>query len=262
MKLTFENDFQKKFMIQTFEDDVVFDGKKSLLTWKSKWLEALSKWHSPYKCIVHLPKVGGFAEEAAKEEFHNEAKKLIQFFKGFFLIKIVGVYKSENIDEIRELFPFEVVENFEMACEKAGYRLQKLSKAAATLREQIKIENHFRQQVVEMSFDPNTVIQKKSDIAIVKAKLTNNLMQWHSPWNLLIDFDNLEVSEGLEEEINSLIRYLKGFFLKSVTGYGIKGDLTYIPFKIYKSRHKAVALLEREGNFSSDEANCSSRGKA
>lgn len=255
MEISFENDFQKKVMIQTFSKNCKIDSIEDIKTWKSLWMKGLSSWHSPYKCLLLFP-------ENTKIDFkslNSEITTLVKFFKGFFLIKLVAVIPNYSPSEDQEELPFDIVATTEEANKKIGYRQAPLPKSGENLRSQIIIENHFKQQVVEISFSGPVSFDKSSDIDILKAKLVNNLMQWHSPWNLLIDCQNMALSEDTKDDFSKLIKYLNGFFLKGLVGYSIKGDSTSFPFKIYRSRHKAVAQLEAEGHFSGDKADCASR---
>ena len=112
---------------------------------------------------------------------------------------------------------------------------------------------------MELSFDRDEVVDERSKILALKSKITNNLMQWHSSWSLLIDCTHIEFSPDLSEDVDSMFKFFKGFFMKEVIGYSPKNkDLDY-PFKVYRSRHSAAGRLEHEGNFSGEDANCQSR---
>jgi hypothetical protein len=113
--------------------------------------------------------------------------------------------------------------------------------------------------VVELSFSADAVIDTKEKLQTLRSKLTNNLMQWHSAWSLLIDCTHLEIAAELHADWELMLKFFRGFFLKEVLGYSPKSkELTY-PFQVYRARHNAAGRLEGEGLFSGEDADCKSR---
>lgn len=253
MDIKFDNDYMKKVMIQTFGAGQQLSAKKDFVRWKAAWLQALASWHSPYKCLVVIPD----DTEIDADVIAAELPAMVKFFTGFFMRKLVILSAADGwptgIDGC------EVFADNEAAMAAIGQKGPLPSATAKTLRQKLTLANDFQNQVVELAASEPVVLETVKDINILKAKLSNNLMQWHSPWNLVVDMANLQFAAGHSDEIAKLIRYLNGFFLKNAVGYGIKVDLSSVPFKIYRSRHKALTHIESEGHGSSDVADCASR---
>lgn len=253
MKIEFEHDYQKKVMIQTFVEPTTLRAKADVLKWRSLWLQELKSWHSPYSLLVdctHL-RIEGSPSVCA------ELAVMERFFKGFFLKKIIG-FGSES-DRGYEHLPFTVYSSEEEASSKVGLNRQRKSKEQLEFRDLLHLENHFQQHVVELSFSQSARISESDQVEVLKSKLTNNLMQWHSKWSLLIDCSNLTVDEAVQQDFQLLERYLRGFFLKTWVGYGAHGGKQWFPFPVYRARHRAAAVLDHEGSFSGDDADCRSR---
>ena len=253
MKLVFEHNYQQKYMELSFEGSVQLKSTDDVMNLRQQWLGGLSSWHSPYKAIIDGSQLSLSAD--AEDDLKGALGRMETLLKGFFLKKAV-IYGLS--DELKELFPFECTEGREEAFDKAGLRAGK-KRSSTDFRSMITLQNHFQQHVMELSFESDVKLDSKEKLMTLRSKITNNLMQWHSAWNLLIDCTHLEFSEEFEPEFQSMTKFFKGFFLKEVLGYSPKSkDLSY-PFKVYRSRHNAAGRLEFEGNFSGEEANCQSR---
>ena len=111
---------------------------------------------------------------------------------------------------------------------------------------------------MELNFAEDVVIDDKEKVEILKSKITNNLMQWHSAWNLMIDCSNLEMNPDINSEFERMLTFF-GDSLKETLGYSPRSKESQYPFKVYRSRHNAAGRLENEGNVSGDDANCQSR---
>lgn len=258
VNINFEHDFQKKIMIQTFEPGSTLVSKADVLKWRSLWMGELKSWHSPYKVIVDL----SAAELNPSEEVKAQISLMIKFFEGLFLKSIVLFSQKDGHLSGLEKMSLVIRGSFDEAQIAAGVRgLNAPRSGAGDFRSSIQFQNHFPQHVIEMSFIDPVTLASEEQISVLKSKLTNNLMQWHSKWNLLIDCTNLLVEPKIHEEWRRLERYFGSFFMKAVVGYQPHSDTTadQYPFKVYRSRHKAVALLEDEGHFMGNEANCKSR---
>lgn len=255
IKLQFENDYQQKIMIQRFEQPTTLASEKDVLQWRSAWMGALSSWHSPYKVLVDCSNL-------SIEDNENVTKALevmVKFFNGFFLRKIVGW--GFDASKGHERLPFAVHATDEEAAIDAGVRQPK-TRDVSDFRSCIQLQNHFQQHVIELSFAAPVMLATKDQVATLKSKLMNNLMQWHSKWSLLVDCTNLEVDPSCHADLERLLLVLRGFFMKEAIGYSPKGSKETYPFPTYRSRHKAAAVLEGEGNFSGDKADCKSRQQA
>ncbi len=252
MNLEIENDFQQKVMSQTFTAPTVLATPADVQAWRTKWMAALSSWHSPYKLLVDC-------SQLTIEDKDGVAKALdlmVKFFNGFFLRQVVGFGKQDGRGH--ELLPFSVLPTEEAAGLELGLRTR-TARAATDFRSTIQLQNHFQQHVVELNFSEPVLLETKEQLATLKSKLTNNLMQWHSKWSLMVDCTNLEVEASARPEFERMLTVLKGFFMKGAIGYSPKGPKESYPFAVFRARHKAAAELEGEGNFSGDKADCKSK---
>jgi len=240
-------------MLQTFEEPTVLNSKADVLKWRASWMNALTKWHSPYKLVVDISNLS-ISDDSVTEEVETA----IKFFKGFFLRSIVGF----GLDEAKghSKLPFDTVVSKDDAYKKIGLRLQQ-DRDPTDFRSNIQIQNHFRQHVMELSFIDPVKIYSEDQLTVLKSKLTNNLMQWHSKWSLLIDCTNLEIDAARHQDFEKLFKFCNGFFMKEVLGYSPKGKKEDYPFTVYRARHRAAGQLEGEGNFSGEDADCLSRKK-
>jgi hypothetical protein len=248
MELSFEHDFQNKYMVQRFIAPTKLGSKSDVTTWRSQWTKELSKWHAPYKVLVDARQL----EVSDLADVKEALELMIKFFQGFFLRKICAFGLTNGN------LPFENFATEEEAWQCLGLRQPK-SIEPLDLRSAIQLQNHFQQHVIELGFAHPVVIKNKDDVQVLRSKLQNNLMQWHSKWSLLIDCTNLTVDGAATQDLERLLKVLKGFFMKDAVGYGAKDGY---PFPTYRSRHRAAGILEGEGNFSGDAADCKSKSTA
>ena len=251
MKPEFEHNFQKKVMFIRFPEPTRLNSVDDIREWRQLWTKELGSWHSPYKALIdcHNLQVEGSPQMA------DEWKRFEAFLKGFFLREAYTF--NCNMAAGHQFMPFQQLEE-EEALRKAGLKRTQLAQPG-DFRSLIHIENHFQQHVVELSFAQHVLIDSEEQVATLKSKLTNNLMQWHTGWNLLIDCSLLEIQESQFASFEAMIRYFKSFFLKEILGYSPKSANAKYPFKAYRARHNAAGRLESEGLISGGEANCNSR---
>lgn len=253
MKIEFENDYQKKIMQQTFSEPTHLSSAKDVQQWRSAWMQELGKWHSPYKLLLDVTQL-----QISGDDTQSALGTMLKFFEGFFLKKVIAYSTTTPEGRGYDLLPFELEESEDKALEKAGM-LKSMRRVAGDFRSSVQIQNHFRQHVMELTFAEDAVIDTPEKVEIIKSKITNNLMQWHSKWSLLVDCHNLEVDPELHPHFERMFKFFGGFFMKKAIGYSPKGGKEKYPFKAYRARHRAAAELEGEGNFSGDEADCLSR---
>ena len=256
MNLEFDNNFQLKYMVQRFNAPTVVDTPAAVMLWRQAWLQALSSWHSPYKAVVDC---SNLKIESGNDQITKDLAVMLRFFKGFHLRDAIGFGLTQGNGH--ENLPFKVLPTEEEAFVELGIR-QGRNREATDFRSTIQLQNHFQTHVVELNFLEPVRIHTKDQVKTLKSKIMNNLMQWHSKWSLLVDCSNLEIDAGVDADFDLLFRALKGFFLKTVVGYSPRSPADSYPFDVYRARHRAVALLEGEGNFSGDKAECQSRRKA
>lgn len=252
MTLQIENDFQQKIMTQVFDTPVTLASDADVTAWRTGWMDGLKSWHSPYKLMVDVGNLTVADDEATKKALD----RMVKFFKGFFLREVVGFGKKAG--QGHEFLPFEVKDTEEQAAEAVGIRVR-TARAATDFRSTVQFQNHFRQHVIELNFSEPVKLTTKDQIATIRGKLTNMLMQWHSKWSLLVDCTNLEVDAAVKGDFERMLTVMKGFFMKEAIGYSPRGPKEQYPFEVYRARHKAAAVLEGEGNFSGDDADCKSR---
>jgi len=250
--MEFEHDYQQKVMTQRFVSPTTLDSAAAVQSWRSQWMKELSSWHSPYKVLVDCRELA----IGPQPEVVKALDLMIKFFNGFFLRKVVGF--GYRADAGLEQLPFPVLITAEDAAVELGIRAPK-DRVATDFRSTIQLQNHFQQHSIELSFSEPVLISTKEQVQTLRSKLMNNLMQWHSKWSLIIDCANLEVAPEVTADIERLMTVLRGFFMKQAVGYSPKGAKESYPFPVFRARHRAVAEIEGEGNFSGDDANCRSR---
>jgi hypothetical protein len=256
VKLKFEHDFQQKIMTQSFTEPLVIDSSATIKAWRSLWTQELKSWHSPYKLIIDCSNV----TYQGSSETDRELGLMFRFFEGLFLKSTVGFGFKASAGH--QSLPFKVLESFEDAQREAGVRGLRYPGAPADFRASIQLQNHFAQHVIEVSFSDDIIIDSREKIEDFKSKLTNNLMQWHSKWSLLIDCTRVRFTDEMQADWKKLEAYFRGFFMKAVIGYSPQIEYRgAYPFQTFKARHAAVAKLESEGLFMGNDAQCKSKSK-
>lgn len=250
--LAFEHEYQKKLMIQRFTAPLTLATSQDVQSWRSAWMGALSAWHSPYKVLVDCR----LLTVTNSPDVVKGLDLMVRFFNGFFLRKIVGYGLTEG--QGHELLPFPVLASEDDAAVELGLRVRD-AREPTDLRSSIQFQNHFQQHTIELSFSQPVVLTNTQDVGVLRSKLSNNLMQWHSKWSLLIDCANLEIAPEAKEAFERFLTVMGGFFMKAAIGYAPRGTAESYPFKVFRARHRAAAELTGEGNFSGDKADCKSR---
>lgn len=255
--IKFEHNYQRKFMVQTFDENATLLTAADVGAWRKAWMAELKGWHSPYSVLVDLRGV----KVGTDPDVVRALELMVKFFSGLHLRKIAAFGKAPELGH--EHLPFPTFEAEDEARVAAGAR-ERQAQAPTDFRSSIRVENHFQTQVIELSFAALVTLESKEHVDVVRSKLMNNLSQWHSPWNLLVDCSNLVVTAAAAPFLDRALTTFRAFHMKSVIGYmpapGVPAEA--YPFKVYRSRHKAAAVLSPEGAFSGDAAHCRSTGKA
>lgn len=253
MNIGFEHDYQKKLMVQTFLEPTLLATAQDITAWRQRWTKELASWHSPYKVLVDCSKLSWQPESP---DVLKNLERMVKFFEGLFLRKMAGFGFAQA--QGHGGLPFKVCTTFEEAGDEIGLRGARQAQVS-DFRSTIQLQNHFAQHVVELGFADHVAIASAEQVDILKSKLTNNLMQWHSKWSLLVDCSKVEFAEAVRPEMEKMLRYLRGFFMKSVVGYSPSKPKDAYPFSVFRARHNAVARLESEGTFLGSDAQCRSK---
>jgi hypothetical protein len=253
MQLKIDNDFQHKFMRQEFAAPTTIDSDEAIKAWREAWMTALKSWHSPYKAMIDVRALTVAPGAQAGLE------RMLKLFGGMFLRKVVGFGRVDG--QGHELLPFPVVADEDAARAELGLRGPATPRSPTDFRSLIQVGNDFQRHVVDLSFAQPVTLATKEQVATLKSKLMNNLMQWHSKWNLLIDCANLELAPDVTDDVTRMLKALRGFFMKDVVGFGVRAANASYPFDVVLSRHKAVLRLEAE-SVSGDKAVCRSSAPA
>ena len=249
-----EHHFQQRIMVQTFCVDLENADEKTLKKqwknqWKKQWMEELGKWHSPYTLVL---------VSAAKVDETSPLWAVLaeqaDFFKKFFLKKVVlcGDWHAPAGSD------WVVCPDLDASLAKAGWRGKKAA-VSDDFRSQLQFENFFKQNVIELSFANPVKVDSSQKLQAIKSKLTNQLMQWHSPWSLLINCGNLLVEKEQSEALGAVFKSFEKLYMLKIIGYSPSSKDAAYPFKVYRSRHKAAAELDSANAIAGDTANCSSR---
>lgn len=250
-EIEFENHFSARVVVIVFPNGYKVTEEQDLIKIKDAWTKNLKSWHSPYTCLFDLRNF------QLPSELESSFDKLIQFFKNFFMRKIIGFY-DENSIKIN--VKFETVIGIDTASAQTGLARGKgFEKNVTDLRSKIQIDNDFNAHVMEVNFIDNADFLTKEDIAVLKSKLQNILMLWHTPYSVIFNCVNCTFSAEAKNEFSRLERFLKSFFCKTIVGYAPKANKETYPFPMFRSRHLAAASLENSGIDSGEIANCSTR---
>ncbi|APJ04534.1 hypothetical protein [Silvanigrella aquatica] len=250
-EIEFENHFSARVIVVVFPNGYKIENEEDLAILKDAWTKNLKSWHSPYTCLFDLRNF------KLNSDYQLAFEKLINFFKNFFMRKIIGFY-DENSEKVT--VHFETVIGIDTASAQTGLaRGNGFEKNITDLRSKIQIDNDFNAHVMEINFLADTEFVTASDISIFKSKLQNILMLWHTPYSIMINCVNCKFSEEAKTEFAKIDRFLKGFFCKTIIGYAPKADKETYPFPVVRSRHLAAASLENNGLESGEIANCSTR---
>lgn len=250
-KIEFENHYSARVIIIFFPNGYQIQNEEDINNLKKCWSKNLSSWHSPYTCLFDLRNF------KISTDMENSFDKLIQFFSNFFMRKIIGFY-DENSNKINT--KFETVIGFENATSQTKLnRENTFKKDLNDIRSKIQIDNDFNAHVMEINFLDKTEFLTKNDVAILKSKLQNILMLWHTPYSVMINCNNCIFSEEAKKEFSTIEKFLKGFFCKTIIGYSPKENKDSYPFLTFRSRHLAAASLTHNGLESGEMANCSTR---
>ncbi len=254
MQVKFLSDYQKKILYVSFLQPTDFSSATEISQLRDLWLKELKSWHSPYRALIDGNNVYFSSDN---DQDRRSLNNLFSLLEKLFLKKALG-YNFTSKNNALDL-PFEHVENEDIARSRFGLDRQQESKIA-NFRDLIHIDNHFSQYFVEISFLEPATFDTSEKIKILKSKLTNNLMQWHSSWHLLIDGSNLEITADIVGEFESMLRFFHGFFLKETMLFGRRNRTTLLPIKELRVRHQALAILKENANGDSGaDANCNSR---
>ena len=252
-KVEFENHVARRIMEIQFPEGCHLGTPGDVAAFKKAWMGNLKSWHSPYTCLLDLQSF------SVSEEAVADFTKMLKFFKSFFLKSIVG-YGTGALPDLDGKITWECVPTYEEARAKAGLdRSAGLSRNLTDLRQRIQIENDFTAHVMEISFLAETRLETKEDISILKSKVTNILMQWHTPYSVMVQCNNLTFSPEAKTAFEGLFRFLKSFFCKELIGYAPKEPKETYPFPTFRSRHLAAGSLDHQGLGAGDKANCASK---
>jgi hypothetical protein len=250
-EIEFENHFSARVIVIIFADGYKIHSEEDITNIKNAWTKNLKSWHSPYTCLFDLRNF------QISPDMEKSFDKLINFFKNFFMRKIIGFY-DENSIKIN--VKFETVIGIDNASSQTGLSRGKgFERNITDLRSKIQIDNDFNAHVMEINFLGDTEFLTSSDIAVLKSKLQNILMLWHTPYSVMLNCVNCTFSEEAKKEFSKTERFLKSFFCKAVIGYAPKANKESYPFPTFRSRHLAAASLENNGLESGEIANCSTR---
>lgn len=255
LHIDFEHDFQSKLMLQTFAAGSRLHDEQSVRLWRQLWMAQLSAWHTPYKALIDCQ----YLTISEDPQLKTALETLLAFMQKLFLRKAVGFNFQPGCNH--ELLPFAVLPTDTAARQELGIRMPAQPKRN-DLRSQIIVQNHFRQQVVEVCFSQPFVIDNDEKLTVLKSKLTNNLMQWHSQWSLLIDCSNFSIAAAYHEPFRQLELFLQRYFLQKIIGYNIKQAAKEFPFAAFRSKHKAALQFDNNATLAGDEAHCRSRSPA
>lgn len=250
--IRFENHLGPRVIEIFFDSGFAIRSKADLDQLKQAWTANLKKWHSPYTCVFDCRKFD------VAPELQADFARMIAFFQNFFMKKIIGFSEDEASKPAH--IPFEVVIGYEAAIAQTSLgKNGGLSRDLTNLRSRIQIDNDFSAHVMEVSFLAPSHFDTPEDLRTLREKLQNILMLWHTPYSVVFNIENCSFGDSGRTGFGAIERFLKGFFCQTIVGYGPTSTPEDYPFKVYRSRHKAVGTLTNQGLQTGSEANCATR---
>ncbi len=254
MQVDFNSDYQKKILHIRFGEGTDLSTPEQVQELKTLWLKALKTWHSPYRALIDCQHLRFQVPQPLAQK--KALATLFAMLEKLFLKKALGFNLQDQYVGFE--LPFEIAASEDEARSRFGLDRAKVVKNE-NFRDLIQIDNHFRQYFMEVSFTLPAIFDDSAKIKILKDKIMNNLMQWHSPWTLLLDAANLEVKAELVEEFAKALGYFKSLFLQEIITYG-QNQGEPLPFNHKRLRHVALNFIKAPGNAApAGEANCSTR---
>ena len=252
MKISFDSNYQRRFMKVQLLEPIIFNDDGQIKELRRQWLDALKGWHAPYKAVIDLSL---WDCQDPPLELKASFQRCFQVLHGLFLKSEAGFHPTDH-EKLSSLLPFTVFKTEQEALDHLQIKIKKADTQPSTFRQTILVENHFRQQVIEVSFlEPS--VMTDVEVLVLKQKLFQNLNQWHSGWSLLVNCENLDMTEGSYQAWYSLETFLSGFFMRKVVGYGKKNSL--FPFRVVRVRHLAAMELDYDGQGSGEDSNCQTK---
>jgi hypothetical protein len=257
MVVIFENDFKNKILTMSFKPGSALKSQADVASWKTQWTQALTSWHSPYKVLADFSELALNSDQELDPNLRQSVQQMLDFFSKFFMRSIVG-YAPEASVALKSL-PMEIFTSEEDASAKLGIRGLRTNQSG-DFRASIQFDNHFEQNVIELHFLNAVRLSDANQIQTIQSKLMNNLMQWHSAWNLIVDCSTCSFEPDGFAAFQKMLARCKGFFMKTCVGYGGTDDKTLYPFPMYRARHRAAAAVQGDES-SGRAANCQTRKK-
>lgn len=252
--IRFENHLSKRVIEIFFDEGFDIVSREDLDDLKNQWMANLKKWHSPYTCVLDCRRLK--IDPSMQADF----ARLIDFFKKFFMKKIVGFSDGTAGAADPSEYPFPVHRDYAAAIAETGLgREGGLGRDLTRLRDRIQIDSDFSAHVIEVSFLAPTAFETSDDVRTLREKIQNTLMQWHTPYSLVFNVENCRFNAEAKAAFAALERFVSGFFCQAIVGYGVSAEPEGFPFKVFRARHKAVGTLSHQGLQTGDSANCGSR---
>ncbi|MCY4443626.1 MAG: hypothetical protein OXC44_02365 [Proteobacteria bacterium] len=265
----FESDFALKILRISFKAPTTISTSQ-VEQWKALWCEELKAWHSPYKALIDISNVT-FSDEGVEdskrskrvgEKAYGKLAAMLAFFKGFYLKKAAFYGYSFPASSTLSSVSFD---NMQDACEYLGIRQKAFrSKEDLSLYEMISVDNHLSDKVMEITFEQAVTFADVESVRVLKKKVMNSLMQWHTEWYMFMDLSRVAmISDSARSELDKMFQFFSGFFMQSVICYGMK-----VPEEVsvslqkpfFRSRHKALAhintLKSHEDKSADENASC------
>jgi hypothetical protein len=112
----------------------------------------------------------------------------------------------------------------------------------------VLFENDFQQKLMVQNFEAPTTIGSSADVLSWRSQWTAGLKPWHSPYKLLVDCTNLQITANdakSTEAFAVMMRFFEGLFLRKAAGFGLDPDKGHerLPFPVFKTEDEALAEL-------------------
>jgi hypothetical protein len=82
----------------------------------------------------------------------------------------------------------------------------------------IGFKNHFAERFMEITFHPSLVVETPSQLLELQRLWVENALMWHTPYNCIVNLDNISIARELVPDWNQLLHRLHSFHLQKIVG--------------------------------------------
>lgn len=254
----FVNHFRERVMEVQLPNGLVLDDEETVRFLSQQWSQNILNWHTPFSCVLdcsHLRIAPGQVKTF---------QRFINHLRSFSMKKIIGFCESEaqRLELAGVELPFDLALGRDTALRAAGFRKRSSATAAedADLRDVLQFEHHFDQRVMEVLCLRQVEFSSAAEVAVLRDKFENMVLQWHSPFVLLLDCTSCTFQPEAHAAFADFVGFARSFFCVGIVGFQPCGPRENYPFPTFRTRHRALeqcnALLDDSARAATTGARC------